>query len=79
MWAFAVRIHSRVRPISILTSPVRVRRTRAETVVLAERVDTLYNTVVGEGRFTVNVFFIVMGSVLIAQGQYVKFLGGSAI
>jgi len=36
-----------------------MRRTRAGTVVFAERVDTLYNTVVGEGRFTVNVFFIV--------------------
>jgi hypothetical protein len=58
--AFAVRMHSRVRPISILTSPVRMRRTRAGNVLFAERVDTLYSTVVGEGRFTVNVFLIVM-------------------
>ena len=60
MWAVAMRMHSRVRPINILASPVRVRRTRAGTVLFAERVDTLYSTVVGEGRFTVNVFFIVM-------------------
>jgi hypothetical protein len=36
-----------------------MRRTRAGNVLLAERVDTLYSTVVGEGRFTVNVFLIV--------------------
>jgi hypothetical protein len=60
VWAFAVRIHRRVRPVSILTRPTMVRRMRVVTVVVAERVDTLYSTVVGEGRFTVNVFFIVM-------------------
>jgi hypothetical protein len=53
-------MHRRVSPISILTSPVRVRRTRVGTVLVAERVDTLYSTVVGEGRFTVSVFLIMM-------------------
>lgn len=60
MCAFAVRMYSRAKPITILTSPVRIRRTRAGNVLFAERVDTLYSTVVGEGRFTVNVFLIVM-------------------
>jgi hypothetical protein len=60
VWAFAVRMHRRVSPISILMSPVRVRRIRVGTVLVAERVDTLYSTVVGEGRFTVNVFLIAM-------------------
>lgn len=54
-----MRMHSKVRPINTLASPMSVRRTRAGNVLFAERVDTLYSTVVGEGRFTVNVFFIV--------------------
>ena len=54
-----MRMHSRVRPISILTNPIKVRRTRAGNVLFADRVDTLYSTVVGEGRFTVNMFFML--------------------
>jgi hypothetical protein len=37
-----------------------VRRSRVVIVVVDERVDTLYSTVVGEGLLTVNVFLIVM-------------------
>jgi hypothetical protein len=55
-----VRMHRRVRPISILTRPMMVRRSRVVIVVVDERVDTLYSTVVGEGLLTVNVFLIVM-------------------